>query len=188
MLNRIIGEVRTCIEHNCFIAALSLALTLPDICGKAEYPNEGNTSRYIKWFNEYIGKYESHFDDCNDDMPYISGELIYNLRNSILHQGNPNIEAKKIKEDRCKVNQFILSISDFTDGGLQMVSYGKNNIIVERMITINMVNLCWKLCRAAKKYYQGNTQKFNFFNYQIEYERNDIDDIFDINDIDRWDD
>jgi len=49
MINNIISEIKKSIDNECFIAALALALTLPDICGKAEYPNEGNTKRYIEF-------------------------------------------------------------------------------------------------------------------------------------------
>ena len=37
------------------------------------------------------------------DMPYLSGEVLYNLRNAFLHQGNPNIVSSEIKDIRCKV-------------------------------------------------------------------------------------
>ena len=35
-----IDEIEKSLENECYIAALALALTLPDICGKAEYPSE----------------------------------------------------------------------------------------------------------------------------------------------------
>lgn len=40
MINRITDEMKKCVENECYIAALALALTLPDTCGKAEYPLE----------------------------------------------------------------------------------------------------------------------------------------------------
>ena len=66
---------------NVFSLHLELALTLPDICGKAEYPTDGVTKRYIKWTNEYISAYEKWNDSpYGIDMPYLSGEVLYNLR------------------------------------------------------------------------------------------------------------
>ena len=41
MLMRIIDEMKRSIDNECFIAALMLALSIPDICGKAEYPLYG---------------------------------------------------------------------------------------------------------------------------------------------------
>ena len=46
------------LDNDCFFSALSLALTLPDICGKAKYPTDGNKKRFIAWYDEYVGAYE----------------------------------------------------------------------------------------------------------------------------------
>ena len=51
MIDRILGEIKKSIDNECFIAALALALTLPDICGKAEYPDDSIAGRYIRWYN-----------------------------------------------------------------------------------------------------------------------------------------
>lgn len=167
MLIRIVDEVKKSIDNECFMAALALALTIPDVCGKAEYPDGGNGERYIRWYNMYVGKYEKPSDPYGEDMPYSSGEIVYNLRNSFLHQGTPNIDVTKVKEERCKVNQFVLTISDIIDSGTSRVSYGLENNITERMLEINIVNLCSKLCSAAKSYYSENKDKFSFFKFEL---------------------
>ena len=84
-----INDIEFCLEQEHYMAALSLALTLPDICGKAEYPSDGTTSRYIKWFNQFMTQYKKSTSPYSDDMPYLSGETVYNLRNEFLHSGNP---------------------------------------------------------------------------------------------------
>ncbi len=178
MLLKIIEETKKCVESECFIAALTLALTIPDICGKAEYPAEGNTSRYIKWYNKYIGDYEKPISIYSCDMPYSSGELIYNLRNSMLHQGTPNINSSKVNEERCKVDKFVLTISNVEDGGTSMVSYGKEMKITQRMLEVNIVNLCSKICAAAKGYFFDNQNKFDFFQYELKDIRHAYDVLF----------
>lgn len=40
------------------------------------------------------------------DMPYLNEEIIYSLRNCLLHQSTPNVEQSKIHEPRCKVDKF----------------------------------------------------------------------------------
>lgn len=171
MLERIIQEINSSLENGCFVSALALGLTLPDICGKAEYPSLGNTTRYIKWYNIHIGNNEKPSDPYGTDMPYASGEVIYNLRNSLLHQGTPNITASDVKEERCKVDKFILSISDDYDSGTSMVAYGAGMKIVKRELKINIRHLCYLLCDAASKYYDVNKEKFNFFDYELIDER-----------------
>lgn len=171
MLKRIIDEIYRSLEDECFIAALSLALTIPDICGKAEYLTDNDTKRYIKWYNEYIGKYEKPSDPYGSDMPYLSGEMIYNLRCSMLHQGTPSVDTNRIKEQRCQVDQFVLSITDKYDSGTSMVAYGAGMQITKRKLTVNIVNICHKLCRVASSYYEDNQSRFDFFQYEIEDKR-----------------
>lgn len=49
MILRIIDEIEKALNHDLYFAALNLALTLPDICGKAEYPSLRSTrERYIR--------------------------------------------------------------------------------------------------------------------------------------------
>ena len=69
MIEQIVKEINTCLENECFLSALGMALTLPDICGKAEYPTDGVTKRYIKWTNEYISAYEKDDSPYGIDMP-----------------------------------------------------------------------------------------------------------------------
>ena len=178
MLNRIIEEVKKSIENECFIAALALALTIPDICGKAEYPSAKNYDRYTKWYNDFVGKDKRFSDPWGADMPYSSGELIYNLRNSMLHQGTPNINASKVKEERCKVDKFVLTISSIFDSGLSGVSYGQDLKITKRTLEINIVDLCSVLCSKAEEYYAENQSKFDFFQYELKDMRHAYDGLF----------
>lgn len=66
-------------------------------------------------------------------MPYLSEEIIYNLRNSLLHQSTPNIEKSTIHESRCRVDKFELVITgeDGTNGDLSEVAYDKDMVVAE---------------------------------------------------------
>lgn len=44
LIEQIIKEINTCLKNGCYIVALTIALTLPDICGKVEYPKDNNSS------------------------------------------------------------------------------------------------------------------------------------------------
>ena len=55
MMLRLIADVNKALEAESYFSALSLVLTFPDICGKAEYPQEKSTAkRYKNWYDEYI--------------------------------------------------------------------------------------------------------------------------------------
>lgn len=186
MIVRIISEIESSLKNENFLSALALALTLPDICGKAEYPTARNGIRYKKWYDEYVGKYERppdiySKDDpsqvVNDDMPYMSGEIVYSLRNCFLHQGTPSIDKDSIQEPRCQVTHFTLTIASATNGGSSSVSHNCFMSEDRRTLEINIVNLCCKLCLVAKSYYNDNKEKFSFFQYDLKDRRIDGVDI-----------
>ena len=63
-----IKDIRNALDNGCYLSALSLTLTIPDICGRIQYPGEKNGKVYIKWFDEFIypyyrydGKYADHY-------------------------------------------------------------------------------------------------------------------------------
>lgn len=107
------------------------------------------------------------------DMPYLSEEIIYNLRNSLLHQSTPNIEKSTIHESRCRVDKFELVITgeDGTNGDLSEVAYDKDMNIVQRGLKVHISHLCYILSTAAEDYYKNNKEKFDFIKYSIEDDR-----------------
>ena len=167
MVNRIIKEIQQALDNNLYIIALTAALTLPDICGKAEYRDLNTTARYKKWYKENIGQYEIDPDNRKHgiDMPYLSEDVIYNLRCSLLHQGTPNIDEKHNI-------QFSLIIEEKNEFDIycDAASCGGN----ERTYSVSIRRLCCILCWTAESFYKKNREKFNFINYTI----TDIDEEF----------
>lgn len=173
LINRIVHEIRTAMTQKLYLSALALALTLPDTCGKAEYPDESYTSkRYKQWCNRYVIT-----DRCDSpyscDMPYLNEDIIYSLRNSLLHQSTPSVDSSKIHEERCKIDDFNLVVGEdhSANGDSCMVSYGKGRQIVHRELSIYVSHLCYILCTAAESYYENNREKFDFIRYSIVDER-----------------
>lgn len=176
MLDRLIDDVNKALDAGAYFAALTLALTIPDICAKAEYGDSfrNNKKRYVKWFDTYIGKYEiCPGQDGEDRMSYLSGEVVYSLRNNMLHQGTPNINKDKIIDDANKIDEFSLVIegknefdiySDFAS--LTKECFG-GQIKSTRTYDVNVQRLCLIICLAAKKMYEANKDKFSFFNFRI---------------------
>lgn len=176
MINRIINEIEKCIENECYIAALSLSLTLVDTCGKAEYQTNGK-DRFINWYDSHIGDMYKPTSKHGEDMPYLSGELAYQLRCMLLHQGTPNAidhssgDRAKVNDDRNKINEFILTISSETDEGLSYVSYTEGLVVKDSSLKISLLNLCRRIVRAVRSYYEQNPKRFDFFKYEIADER-----------------
>lgn len=172
MINRLIDDINKALDAEAYMAALALALTLPDICAKAEYGDTlRNKERYIKWFDEYIGKYEiCPREEGEECMPYLSGEVVYSLRNNVLHQGTPNIEKEKIKDKTNQIDKFILVIEKkkpfdiYADmSGVCLNLNGQS----EREYRVNIRRLCLIICEAASHCYNKNLNRFDFLNFEI---------------------
>ena len=167
MVNKLIKEINFALDNDLYFVALNTALTLPDICGKAEYPNISDSTpgkRYKKWYQEYIGQYEKPNDNVyNDGMPYLDDNTVYQLRCSLLHQGNPNVGKEKTGIDK-----FILTIESKNEFGVYTDASSMSlDVIPYKTYTVSVRRLCFILCQCASKYYEENKQKFNFFNYKI---------------------
>ena len=171
MIQRIICEVGTAIDHECYIVALMGALTLPDICGKSAYPDLKVGERYVKWCDTYVyptstdSDSESEKLDC--DITIVNGQIIYNLRCSLLHQGSSNIDGKK-----CEVEDFELLIQPKNEFDIYVDNFGAIWINDDyehrkRHMKLHIRNVCRDLCNAAERYYQNHKNEFEFIKYKI---------------------
>ena len=167
MINRLVQDIRKALENELYFVALNSALTLPDICGRAARPMERSSrKRYILWYDDEIGKYEKNPEDKND-MPYLSGEIIYSLRCSLLHEGNPNMKNDNLRISQ-PIDHFSLVVEktksfDIYLDASKITTFGNEQIREYRM---NVRRICMILCNVAEAYYKENRDKFHF-NYEI---------------------
>lgn len=158
MIDRIIAEIRSSVSRGDYLLALMGALSLPGICGKAEYPDLKQKKYYPQWYEEWIGQYETY---AGSKMPYPTGKIVYELRNSLVHEGTP-----KIHENTHQLKKFKLIKSD------TLISF-KSSVVDEsgdKELEVNVLSLIWKLCRCAEAYYNQNKDKFAFLkNIQIDF-------------------
>ena len=161
MINILVKEIESSLNNKLFFVALNAALTLPDICGKAEYPNTSVGKRYRDWINTFLSNNLYSEQQRNDSYPFLNGDIIYQLRCSLSHQGTPNIDKKETDIDR-----FVLTIENDDDSWLfhsELSSYSKK----DRSYQISIRYLCYVICKYALAYYNSNKNKFNFINYTI---------------------
>ena len=102
-MNRFTCSIRRSIETKDWYGALMISLTLPDICGKLETPNEGSKARSIRWLKAWLEPlYTKQIGADGQEHVFLSAEDCYALRCSFLHEGISNIEeqsARKALED-----------------------------------------------------------------------------------------
>ena len=152
MIQKLINEINTALNNKLYLVALASALTLPDVCGKAEYPNCKTSERYKKWYLNYVKE---------GDLP---SNVVYALRCSLLHEGNTEVESGENI-------QFTLMTNDFTHSrGVEFCCSA--NVIhadgsCDKTFQVYVGYLCTVICKAAQEYYQDNKDKFLTLNYNI---------------------
>ena len=165
MIDIIVREIRQCLENDIFVPSLISALTLPDICGRAQHPNWESGRRYVAWYDENIYAPEV------GGLPNITGTVAYSLRCSLLHLGNPQIALEKLDIQSFElVAQPADDERQFgTQKSMECVIGGDGvpHFIKNRKISIGIRHFCHLLCDKAEKYYKEHKEKFIFFNYTI---------------------
>lgn len=153
------GFIRKCLDAKAYFAALTTALIIPDICGRAEFPNYRNKKRYVDWYNMY-----NHFEPAQgrENIPHMDGSVVYDLRCQMLHIGNPGIEDKR------RINKFIIEYennSDFVGGdSISARINTTNNEVIYCTYRFNLNSFCKSMCAVAEWYYSENKEKFDFCN------------------------
>lgn len=120
-----------------------------------------------KWYDEYIGFREIPSGPHSKDFSYLSGEVVYSLRNCLLHQGTPNIDSDKITEKRCKMDYFILVINKEEHIISSEFASNLDGTRSDCGMKVDLYSLCGKLTRTASNYYHNNKELFDFFQYQL---------------------
>lgn len=165
MIEIYVNDIARSLKDKCYFSALALALSLPDMCGIAEFTSETSVAkRYIGWYDKYLGPFfKQGTDSLEVEQPWLSGEIVYNLRNTFLHQGNPNVTGSKIKAQANQIDKFILVLGDGTVIQMATAYVDFNNGEIEiRNILVDITYLCENLCDCALQYYQNNKEKFEF--------------------------
>lgn len=118
MIKNFVDDLKRARDNKAYLSALSLALTLPDICGKQEYYGTSNMEirdMYIKWFDKWIYKYieipKSENQEFNnyEELLKFDGNVCYALRCEFLHSGN---KLDYYNQNGIRIDRFELCVSD----------------------------------------------------------------------------
>jgi hypothetical protein len=99
-MQHFINAIKCAIANGNWCAALALALTMPDICGRLEEPSGGSQTRYVSWFDRYLSsRYRGH-GGPDRTFHTLSGSDCYALRCAFLLQGEFGIEDQRAQQAR----------------------------------------------------------------------------------------
>ena len=166
MVDRLITEIESALSHELYMAALTMTLMLPDVCGKAAYPDLPVGRRYKKWYDDNIGQFERPTECEEPAPPYLDGNMVYRLRCAFLHEGNPDAAKENSSLDKFELiveREKPFHIYTGEAGSLRWDSTGWSC----RTYRVNVQRLCRAVCAVVKSYYKENRDKFNFFTYTI---------------------
>lgn len=150
-LNKI-AEIEKALDAELYNCALALALTLPDVCGKVEFSGEKSFGeRYKKWFSRYAFPY---FAVEATKLPskkivkntWLSAEECWALRCAFLHAGNYDVKHVPL-------------------ANVQIHVHKRNSENYSHMVRDSqyadwdVIELCKKLCLAAREYYYSVEDK-----------------------------
>lgn len=139
-MERFTQAIKKSIESENWYAALTLALTLPDICGRLSYPDlkEQSKQRYIKWFDNYmLHHYKSRFP--GDEFIFMSGGDCYALRCALLHEGRDDITEQKAKRKEV-LSKFVIATTGAHRGKI-------NDVLI-----LGLQSFCNEVCEGVGKW------------------------------------
>lgn len=133
-MERFIQAIEKSIESENWYSALTLALTLPDICGRLNDPKSGSQKRFEEWFNKYVRHhYESPFH--GEGFTFLSGADCYALRCAFLHEGRDDVTRQRARE---VVSRFAFSTT------------GSHKCMFETILLLNHQLFCAEICEGVR--------------------------------------
>ncbi|WP_051212646.1 hypothetical protein [Butyrivibrio fibrisolvens] len=185
MIKRI-EEIDKALKNDMPESALALTLTLPDICGQIEAPNEKKVGkRYKDWISKNVAldKFDVYFDGLvtsansgvDPKLPKMDAEAIYRLRCHFLHSGDADIHDDSTVSN---MDHFVLKkigCGEYEDANGRLI-VGGFTIYIERdedgketkHYEIDIKYLCDIIVDAARRFYEQIPDKHVFLDHAIE--------------------
>lgn len=168
-MRKTIDAIRDAIEKECWLPALALALTIPDVMGQIMYSEHVSSrgkgsvgERYKRWFFENVeSRFADHtgFDENGRaGHPYFSADMCYRLRCELLHSGSGAIDFEygEREPERNYTYDFELRIHACDSYGSCWVdSHGDERIEEHVRVCVDIKTLCDALCDGAERCLQN---------------------------------
>jgi hypothetical protein len=139
----LLDSIRAAVDHENWLAALALTLTLPDICSKIETPKENDVGRrYARWWTDNFRQGYAYGSGPSD---HVKGEEVYQLRCAYLHEGR-DLQADK-KGISATIEKFKFATSEH------------HLVKKETSVLLNVKTFCLDMCSKVEKWEKDNVSK-----------------------------
>jgi len=133
MIEDMIYSVQHSLTAENWVAAITVALTLPDICARIDGSYDGGSqARYAAWFEKYVATLPT-----TTGLPvcpyrdFMSGNDCYALRCAFLHEGDVEIDPVRHKRAHEYINVFPFRVSDINPWSIGMACESIQRTILE---------------------------------------------------------
>ena len=138
-----IDATRAALASGNWYAAVTVALTIPDICGRLENPQEGSKARFVRWYDRYLlAKYQVPVGPTRKLETFLNGNDCYALRCAFLHQGEFEIDSQPARK--------VLERFHFTAPRPGMIVH--NNIANGNTLQLQVDRFCFDVCESAESW------------------------------------
>lgn len=98
-MQHLIEATEQAVRARNWYAALTLALAMPDICGRLVDPRIRSKARYKSWFTNYVQpKYSHAIGTDREVIVFLGASDCYALRCAMLHEGDFDVAGQPAKE------------------------------------------------------------------------------------------
>lgn len=141
---KFISSIEKALEDKNYIAALSLTLTLPEICiSLASSNGKSDGNKYEKWFTQFVSPMYEHLEG----QFTLQGRECYALRCSVLHNGTHDVSNARILKDIENVAKKFCFCAE---------NFGTFRMRVNDTVLLNVEDFCANLCNGVYLWYVAN--------------------------------
>jgi hypothetical protein len=147
-METLLTSIRASVQSENWHAALGLALTLPDICGRIDEPTKNSGQRYAAWFEHYLGP---NYVSPHGPQPFMTGGDCYALRCAYFHQGEFDISTQRAKK-------ILERIRFLVPAGRMTIHRNKRGAVLQLQVS----HFCEEICQGVEAWLpvaRGDTVK-----------------------------
>lgn len=139
-MQQFVDSTRAAVNQSNWYAALAMALTLPDICGRIEEPTAKSEPRFVSWYDRFLlARYQGH--PGGTQHTFLSGSDCYALRCAFLHQGELGINDQRARE----------ALEHFQFTAPRLGSFVHMNQ-VNNLLQLQVDRFCLDVCEGVEKW------------------------------------
>ena len=142
-LELILRDVERALDAQLWYAALSVSLSLPDVCSLLERPaNEGWSKgwKYAAWFDHNLKQY----------LPLFTGDDCYKLRGGVLHKG-------QLRKDDARWDHIAFTTPE-SDMRLHLTLSENNSGVEESALILDVEMFCSDMMRAVRRWFDESSE------------------------------